>query len=220
MRIIDLSHPLKPGMPVYPGTEPPLFEVGCTIAGDGFLERKITFFSHTGTHIDAPAHIFEDGDTLDRMPLERFHGPGCVVNVADLGSPTIETADLEKHQQMIAGSDFLLIRTGWSRFWGTAAYFENYPVLSVAAADWLCRFDLKGIGLDAISADVAGSKNLPVHHRLLGRGIVIVENLTNLAALSGLDFTFSCLPLKIEQADGSPVRAVALRVRTKINSRF
>jgi len=103
-----------------------------------------------------------------------------------------------------------LLYTGWSRYWGRNRYFSNYPVLSENAAGWLQRFNLKGVGFDTISADSAGSTADPVHKRLLSRNGLIIENLTRLETLPQTGFTFSCLPLFTENADGSPVRAVAM----------
>ncbi|MCP4656698.1 MAG: cyclase family protein, partial [bacterium] len=97
-----------------------------------------------------------------------------------------------------------------SRFWGTEAYFSEYPTLSPEAALWLGDLGLQGLGLDMISADETGSDDLPIHKILAGRSMIIIENLTNLHGLPENRFLFSCLPLKIQQADGSPVRAVAI----------
>ena len=74
MKIIDLTHSISPRMPVYPGTEPPIFIQGCSIDEIGFLEKKITLYSHTGTHIDAPAHLIKGSKTLDQLPVEHFQG--------------------------------------------------------------------------------------------------------------------------------------------------
>ena len=72
MNVIDLSHTVSPDITVYPGTEPPRFEVPRTIEQDGFTEKIITMYSHAGTHVDAPGHIIAGGMTLDEMPVERF----------------------------------------------------------------------------------------------------------------------------------------------------
>jgi kynurenine formamidase len=103
-----------------------------------------------------------------------------------------------------------LIYTGWSRYWGTDKYFSDYPVLSPESTEWLSRFKLKGIGLDVISADGADSQDFPIHKAFLKNDTVIIENLKNLDLVPIDQFLFSCLPLKLEDADGSPVRAVAL----------
>lgn len=210
MQILDLTQTIAPQMPVYPGTEPPVFGLGCSLAVDGFREKKLTFFSHTGTHMDAPAHLLADGKTLDQYPVAQFVGPACCLIFSDFKGAQIEVADLEPYRLQLAQVEFCLIQTGWSRYWGDPRYFSDFPVLSPAAAQWLCRFKLKGVGFDAISADPVASPDLPIHHLLLGKGLVLIENLNNLERIPKQQFLFSCLPLKLADADGSPVRAVAI----------
>jgi kynurenine formamidase len=209
MKIIDLTHAISPNMPVYPGTEPPAFITGCSIDDIGFLEKKITFYSHTGTHIDAPAHIIKGAKTLDLLPIEHFYGKAFLLNVTNIKSRPIDIKEFEPHLETLMQVDFLLIQTGWSRYWGTEKYFSGYHVLSPAAADWLSRFGLKGLGLDTISADEADTRDFPVHKAFLQNDTIIIENLTNLERLPCNQFIFSCFPLSFEDADGSPVRALA-----------
>jgi len=209
MNVIDLTHPISPEMPVYPGTEPPAFSIPCTIQRDGFEERRITLFSHTGTHLDAPSHVFPGGKTLDQLPAGHFYGQGTVLDFANIRKTTIDPEDLEPHRQEVLQSDFVILRTGWDRLWGRDEYFEGFPVLSLKGAEWLSQFTLKGLGVDAISVDAVGSTAFPIHKALLRKDILIIENLTNLDRLPG-HFTFCCFPLKIIKADGSPVRAVAV----------
>lgn len=194
-------------MPVYPGTEPPVFINESAIDEIGFLEKKITLSSHTGTHMDAPAHMIKGSKNLDQLPMNYFYGNALSLNFVK--SQTIGISELEPHQDTIKQVEFLLIHTGWSRYWGTERYFSDYPVLSSEAANWLGKFGLRGLGLDAISADKADSQGFPVHKALLRNNTVIIENLTNLEKLPDNQFVISCFPLKFEDADGSPVRAVA-----------
>ena len=210
MKLIDLTHSISPKMPVYPGTEPPLFTTGCSIDDNGFLEKKITLYSHTGTHIDAPAHLIKGSNTLNRLSIKHFYGKAFLLNLADIKNRTIGIKELEPHRDTISQAEFLLIYTGWSLYWGNEKYFSNYHVLSSEAADWLSRFGLKGVGFDTISADKADTQNFPVHKAFLQKDTIIVENLTNLEKLPCDHFIFSCFPLKFEDADGSPVRAVAI----------
>jgi arylformamidase len=210
MNIVDLSHTISPDMTVYPGTEPPVFSTACTIEGMGFMEKKITLYSHTGTHMDAPSHIIPGAKTLDQMPPDRFVGKGAVVDLRVNRGSIIDIELLKPHQGRIERNEFLLLHTGWGDLWGEEAYLSGYPVLSHEAATWLAGFTLKGIGADTISADEAQSLTFPIHTLFLKRDIVIIENLTNLNALPDKEFLFSCFPLKMEKADGSPVRAVAL----------
>ncbi|MFT5701352.1 MAG: arylformamidase [Desulforhopalus sp.] len=209
MEIVDLSHTLSADMPVYPGTEQPVFIIGCSIEEDGFLEKKITMYSHIGTHVDAPAHLIKDARTLGQLGIGHFHGSALLLNVEKQNKSTIDVCSLAPYEKEIEKVDFLLIHTGWSTYWGTDQYFSGYSTLTVEAARWLSQFKIKGIGLDTISADVSDTKEYPIHKVFLKNDTVIIENLTNLLSVPHPTFTFSCFPLKFEYADGSPVRAVA-----------
>jgi arylformamidase len=210
MILIDLSHPLFDGMPVYPGSEPPVFETVATVSHDGYAEKRIVLFSHTGTHLDAPAHILSRGLSVDRLPVDHFAGPASVLDFSSHSGPFIEIDDLLPYHSFFQNSDFVLIRTGWSRHWGFASYHTGYPVLTENAADWICGFDLKGLGVDAISVDPPGAFDFPVHHRLLEHNMVLVENLNRLQDLPQSGFIFFAMPLRIQNGDGSPVRAIAM----------
>ncbi|MBU0551975.1 cyclase family protein [Myxococcota bacterium] len=193
-------------MPVYPGTASPLFQRVATLDEQGFEEHLLTLLTHTGTHIDAPAHTLSGGASIDQIPVDHFIGPGCVVDVA---GPSITLATLKAHEAQIEGADFVILRSGWWRRWGRADYFEGFPVLTDAAADWLSARGLKGVGVDMISVDAVGSPNLLNHHALLSAGVLLIENLTQLDALPLDGFELICLPLQLKGGDGSPVRAVA-----------
>lgn len=210
MRVIDLTYPLDAAMPLFPGTPAPVIEDTATIAADGFREKRIALCTHTGTHIDAPAHILAGGRTLDRLPVETFVGQAVLADCSDPGRATIGLDDLTPLADAVRDCEFLILRTGWHRFWGQARYFSGFPVLSRQAAEWLAGRGLRGVGIDTLSVDPLADTDLPIHHILLSAGLVIVENLANLDAVPESAFLFSCLPMKIRDADGSPVRAVAV----------
>lgn len=207
MRVLDLSHPIHAGMPVYPGTPRPGVAPANTIAEHGFAERLLTLSSHTGTHMDAPAHLLEGGRALDSYPPARFVGPGCVVDLAGFG---LATSLLHDQEERLRGCAFALLRTGWSRFWGSPEYFRGFPALTIEAASWLASLGLSAVGVDAISVDPVESTDLPVHRVLLGAGVLLIENLTNLEHLPPSGFTVCSLPLPLADADGAPCRAIAV----------
>jgi kynurenine formamidase len=206
--VLDLTHTITEGMPAYPGTEPPTLQRANTLEKDGFAEKLVTMGSHTGTHIDAPAHMLPDSPTLDQLGVGHFVGKACVIEVA--GQDVISKAFLEAQASLQEACDFVLFHTGWSQYWGQEVYFKDFPVLSLEAAQWLAGRGLKGVGFDAISVDPVGSKEFPNHFAFFRAGMICIENLTGLDSLRGKRFQFSCLPLKLAEADGSPVRAVAL----------
>jgi kynurenine formamidase len=207
--VIDLTHPITAGMPVYPGTEPPTLEQANTVERNGFAETLLRMYSHTGTHIDAPGHMAAGAPFLDELPVDRFVGRACVVDVS-AADREVPAEWLERESSRIDECDFVLLHTGWSRYWGDDRYFEAFPVLAADAAAWLAGRGLKGVGFDAISADRVGPPPYPNHLMFFRAGMIVVENLSNLGALVGETFLFSCLPLAYERADGSPVRAVAI----------
>ncbi len=209
LETVDLTHRVSPGMPSYPGTEPPVFVASCTLENHAFEEKTITMYSHTGTHMDAPAHMIEGGSTLDGFDAGAFVGTGVVLDLAQPGRRVVGRKHLEPWGREIEDRDFVLLHTGQSGNWGKPGYFERYPVLSEEAARWLAGFRPKGVGVDAVSVDPMDTETFPVHRLFLERDILVIENLTRLEALLGRKFLLCCLPLKIEGADGAPVRAVA-----------
>ncbi len=208
MRLLDLSHLLTETIPVFPGDPRPRFEIRSTVADTGYYERRLAISSHAGTHMDAPAHMVAGAPTLDRLPLEHFHGPAVALDCRPAGS-RIEVSFLTARQESLADLDFVLLFTGWSDRWPEPTYLEPFPALTPEAAEWLAGRGLKGVGVDTISVDTIDSTECPVHRLLLEREMVIIENLAGLTPVLGARFMFSCFPLRLEDADGSPVRAVA-----------
>lgn len=210
MKIIDLTHEICSDMPVFPGTEPPIIKRANTFEKDGFREAKITMYSHTGTHIDAPAHMLDNGEYLDDLGIDHFIGNAIVLDYSNLETHLIDVQKLMPYEDKIKKVEFIIIKTGWSKYWGEKRYFEDFPALTEEAANWLAKFSLKGIGIDAISIDSINSKSFSVHKILLSKKILIIENLTNLDSINDEFFVLSILPLKNMDADGSPVRAIAI----------
>jgi kynurenine formamidase len=211
MRIVDLSHPITEDMPLYPGTPRPRLAPHHRLEADGYRERQITLTTHVGTHVDAPAHLEPDGATLDELPVERFVGRAAVIDAGPLEDGRVPVARFEDARARLAGCDIVLLRTGWSERWGTDAYLRGFPCLAPDAARWLVDQRVKAFGVDAISVDPMGDPELAVHHVLLGAGLVLIENLTGLAALpDDRPFTVCALPLPLTGGDGCPVRAVAI----------
>jgi arylformamidase len=197
-------------MPLYPGTKPIKIKQLATVSVHGYNEKQFTITSHIGTHIDAPAHMLEQGKRLDELAVDAFCAYACIIDVSAYHGKLIDEHILMNSAQQIENNEYIIFYTGYEQYWGQEKYFTDYPVLTSEAAQWLCRKNLKGIGLDACSVDPVGSQDLPIHHILFSSGLTIVENLTNLKKLEGIQFLFSCFPLKIEDADGSPVRAIAM----------
>lgn len=207
---IDLSHEVHPGISVYPGTKPPVLEYLYTVNNDGFTEMQLTLNSHAGTHIDAPAHMIAGGKTLDRFAPEQFTGAAVVVDCREAPGGEIVADLLMPYAEAIGHAEFVLLYTGWSHKWATGQYVEGHPALTEEAARWLASFPLKGIGVDTLSVDKMDSADYPVHKVILGKEMIIIENLTNLELLPATPFRFFGFPVKLREADATPVRAMAM----------
>ena len=207
MKVLDLSHNLESNMPVFPGTEGPVLNNICTMEKHGFREKLITMYSHTGTHMDAPSHMLYDGKNLDDFDISHFLGPCLVIDCSSL-SRDITLEHIKKYD--LKNIDFLLLRTGWDKYWGQEQYFSDFPALTLEAAEYLARQSLKGIGVDCISVDLMENSDFQVHKTLLKEDMIMIENLKALDQIED-NMILQAMPLKIKQADGSPIRAIAIK---------
>jgi arylformamidase len=210
LHILDLSWPVYPGMPMFPGDPPVTLEPMGELAADGYVSHLAGLPAHSGTHVDAPAHVLADGEALSDLPLSRFAGPAVVLDVRGRSSLAVTAADLEPRLAWLReqAPAFVLLLTGDAARWGEAEYFTQGAHLAPETALLLAGLGLSGVGLDAASADPHGSRQLPAHRALLGAGLVLVENLCGLERLPASGFDFLCLP--VLGLDGSPVRAAAV----------
>jgi len=210
MKIIDLSHTLVNGMPVYPGDEAPVVQKAMTHSKDGAQVTRLEISTHTGTHLDTPRHFVSNDLTTDKMDLGQFYGKGFLIDCREFDQhQQIHLSHISKHEEQLKKADFALINTGWDKHWGTNKYFDHFPFLSDEAAKFLANYNLKGIGLDFPSIDRIDSTDYPNHNLVLGKGMIILENLTKLGQLIDREFQFAAFPLKVHEGDGSPVRALA-----------
>lgn len=211
MKVIDLTHTIKEDMPVYPGTDAPVFTPANSYEKDGFKETRLHMYTHTGTHIDPPAHLFPGRTALDQFPVDQFIGKALVIDCRNLMEGEDITMDaIRKYGEDAGKADFLLFNLGWDKRWGTDSYFGNYPCINEEVLDYIIRGNYKGIGFDVIGLDPIADVNLTRHKKLFEtHDIVNIENLKNLELCGKGLFWFSCFPLKLENCDGSPVRAAA-----------
>lgn len=216
-RMVDLSHHLDDATPVYPDDPQVRVRPAATVAADGFNVLHVAMGSQSGTHVDAPRHYLDDGTTIDVMDLDRFVGPAVIIDVRHRGPrEAIEAGDLAPVRDRLGPTSLVVVHTGWSRHWGTAAYHEH-PYLDVEAARLLVDADVRAVAIDAMSVDEtiasgAHPSGYAAHYALLPAGIAIVENLTGLEQVDWADPVLSVLPLKLRDADGAPCRAVMLEL--------
>lgn len=205
VEVVDLSHPINSGMPVFPGDPEPRIEKLASIKKDGYNASMLQINSHLGTHIDSPFHILGGGKSLDEFSLQQFIGRGLCVDCLGQNQITVKLIESYLNNREI---DFLLFYTGWGKFWNTSKYFSEFPVLEKKAAEWICGHEIKAVGIDACSFDPIDGE-LHSHNLLLEKNILLIENLCNLHTLLNKEFEFYCFPLNYSKADGSPVRACA-----------
>lgn len=210
MKIIDLTHYISEDMPVYPGTDTPKLIEANTYEKDGFKETLMTMYTHTGTHMDPPAHLFEGKTTLDKFPIEQFVGRALVIDCSFLKEgDRIQMKHIDRN--LADKAEFLLFYTGWEKYWGRQKFFGDYPYIDDQVVNYIIGQDKKGVGLDTIGIDPISDSNLTIHKRLFeNNDMVIIENLMNLDKIGKDLFIFIALPLKHIDADGSPIRAIAM----------
>jgi kynurenine formamidase len=216
-RIVDLSHPISPDTQVYPGDPVPQFSPATTIDRDGYNVLHVSMGSQTGTHVDAPYHFLADGARIDAMELAMFLGPATVVDLRGLTPrSTIFWPQLEPSVSTMPERSILVLHTGWSQRWRSLAYLDH-PFLGQDAAEGIVAAGIRTVAIDAMSVDETAPPggepgSFAAHDVLLGAGGAIVENLTNLEAVDFAEPVVSVLPIRLADADGAPVRAVALQL--------
>jgi arylformamidase len=205
-RVIDISVPNRPGMHSYPG-DPTLSveQVRSIDGGNPCNLSLLTMGSHTGTHVDAPYHFLKNGPRLGDVAMDRMVGEALV---ADLhGRAEIDAAALA--DVPVRHGDILLFRTDNSWRWDAPEFQRDFVYLTEDAAGWLIEHGVRAIGMDYLSIERFGSTDFPVHRRLLGAGVFVIEGL-DLRAVEPGRYTLVCLPLKFPELDGAPARAILL----------
>ncbi len=207
MRIYDISISLRSGGVVYPGNPPISITAQQAISqGDGANVSRLDFGSHTGTHVDAPKHFFDDGAGVDVMSLDVLMGPARLLEFSD-AVLSIGEAELRAHD--LAGVTRLLLKTRNSAWLasGTSEFHVDYTYLAPDGAAYLASLGVQLVGVDYLSVEQFHSGHHRTHRTLLERGIVIVEGLLLSEPPAG-DYELRCLPIKIAGLDGAPARAV------------
>jgi len=208
MPIHDLSLPISPSMVVWPGDPPVRVEPRLRIArGDAVNVSELCFGSHTGTHVDPPYHFDDTGMTVDELSLDVLIGRAWVCSFES--KPEIGVSDLR--DSVPDGTSRLLLKTANSDLWrrGVEEFTLDFSAITVEAARWIVKQGIKLLGVDYLSVERPGSLEHPVHHALLGAGVIVVEGL-NLSLLETGWYNLYCLPLRVFGGDGAPARAVAV----------
>lgn len=204
-QIIDISLPLSPGTIIYPGN-PSIEMEEIKSESSGSVLTKITFGTHTGTHIDAQKHVIDGGKGLDAISLETFIGPcrviDCTGDKESVSVVTLQDAGIQK------GERILLKTTNSDR--GYEEFYDDYVFVSPLSAKYLAEKGVALVGIDYLSVKQRGSKDNTPHTYLLEKNIPIVEGIDLSKAEAG-EYDLIILPLKFMNIDGAPARAVLLR---------
>lgn len=204
-RIYDISTPVRSGGVVYPGNPEIRIEPQQAISrGAGANVSAVAFGSHTGTHVDAAKHFFDDGQTVDRIPLDRFIGPAIVLAFAD-DLMSISAAELARHD--IGSHTRVLLRTRNSSLLTRSDFVKDYTYLAPDGAEHLVHRGVELVGIDYLSIEQFHSGHHRTHLTLLEKNTVIVEGL-DLSEVPPGEYQLICLPLRLAGLDGAPARAI------------
>jgi len=213
-RIVDLSHPIEHGMITYPGLPGPEVSAHLTreasrshyAPGTEFHIGRISMVANTGTYVDVPFHRYPDGADLAAVPLE---------GLADLEGMLVdcrgrERIDADVLRGGLVRGRAVLLRTDWSRHWGSEDYFRGHPYLDESGASWLAEQGAAVVGIDSLNIDATDTGERPAHTILLGAGIPVVEHLCELHQVPPAGFHFTVAPPAVTGLGTFPVRAFAI----------
>ena len=204
MKIHDITVSLSNETPVYPGD--PRIEIVRTAKlenGDTANVSRLSFSSHTGTHVDPPFHFLSGARPLDQLSLDVLIGPARVVDVGELD--VIDRSVVES--AALAGTTRVLFKTRNSRLWETKEFEKNFVYLDEGAARALVELGVRLVGIDYLSIEKFDFETPGAHLELLGADVIVVEGL-DLSRIAAGEYELICLPLKIRDGDGAPARVV------------
>jgi arylformamidase len=206
-KLLDVSVPLAAGLATYPGN--PKFEMqplSRIAGGDVANVSRLVMGTHTGTHVDAPRHFFDDGGGVDGLPLDLLIGRARVVQIdrrGGIGSEELAAAGLREDLRV-------LLKTSNSALWNGEGFHTDYTHLTEAGARYLVDQGVKVVGIDYLSVEQFEKPGAPAHRALLSQGVVIIEAL-NLAEVEPGMYEMYCLPLRVVGGDGAPARVILKR---------
>jgi arylformamidase len=207
MKHIDVTVPLDARLPTYPNNTPFSLEpIKRVSRGDSSNVSTLHMSAHTGTHVDAPRHFFDDGPGTEALSLDLLIGRARVIEVAShegIAAEDLSGVDL-------SGDQRLLIKTRNSQLWDSPEFHTDYVGVTESGAKHLVAHGIKLVGVDYLSVEQFRKPGAPAHHLLLGAGVIVIEGLNLRDVAPGL-YDMMCLPLRIVGSDGAPARVVLSR---------
>lgn len=223
--IVDLTHYLEPTSPIWPGNEAFAAEAVKTFENDGFYQQKVSFWEHTGTHVDAPIHFIEDGIEAGMIDIGTLFAPLSVIDISARAAEDPDTAltvdDILAYEAtygVIPSGALVAMNSGWSAKWDAPEAFVNqdadgvqhYPGFHPDAAEFLVtERDIAGIAVDTLSQDPGNSTDFGTHVTILGAGKYGIEGINNLSAMDQAGGTVFVGAPKWAGASGGPSRIIA-----------
>jgi len=212
MKNIDLTLTVSDEIPTFPGSPQPSFIPWENVKEDGYNLELLFLSTHTGTHMDAPYHLLEKGTKIHEISLKKLVSEAVLIKSKKKYGESITKTDIQKFEKKygkIANFSSVIFYTGWQKNLQKKYYFTKNPGLSVSAAKYLASKKINLVGIDSPSIDLGRDSKFFVHQIFAKKGILIVENLANLEKIKSSKFHLVVLPLKLKNATGSPVRAIA-----------
>jgi arylformamidase len=206
-QFLDVSVLLAAGVPTYPGN--PAFELQPlkrVASGDSSNVSRLIMGTHSGTHVDAPRHFFDDGAATDALELDLLIGRARVIDLPRRGGITADDLTAANLREDLR----VLFRTPNSALWNDGAFHPDYTHLTEDGARYLVRQGVKVVGVDYLSVEQFKKPGAPAHRALLSHGVVIIEGL-NLSDVEAGLYEMYCLPLRVAGGDGAPARVVLKR---------
>ena len=211
-KFVDLSWEVSDDSPIYPGDPEPKITTTHTVEKDYYNLLGVYVGTQTGTHVDAPYHFSNDGETIDKMELDFFFGEAVVVRVTDKkADEKITMEDIMPYADRIMPNTIVLFNTNWYKNRGTEAFY-HHPYVAGDVAEYLVNKGVRFIAIDTMNADQSGGTEFPVHDLFSEKRLMIGENWAYFDKIDFDDVVIAAFPMKIQGCDGSPVRAVAMEI--------
>jgi kynurenine formamidase len=211
-KFVDLSWDVTERTPIYPGDPEPKISVATTLENEGYNLSGVYLGTQTGTHVDAPYHFSNEGETIENMELDFFFGEAVVIRVTDKkANEKITMDDVMPYDEKIKEGTIVLFNTNWYKKVGTEEFY-NHPYVSGKVAEYLVNKGVRFLCIDTINADQTGGTEFPVHDLFSEKRLMIGENWAYFDHIDFDNVLVAAFPLKIVGTDGSPVRAVAMEI--------
>jgi arylformamidase len=209
--IIDLSQSINSNIKLFPGSPNVSFLKWSKYTIEGYDSEAIFLSTHTGTHMDAPSHFIQEAESIDNLDVNRFVMEDVhLLKILKSANQLISVEDIIASGIEIKKNDSIVFATGWEYNYNSDSYINANPGLSLEAANYLSNKKINAVAIDGPNIDSGINLDFSVHKILLKNNIIIIENLCNLNRINKKIFKLIAIPLKLYQASGSPIRALAI----------